>query len=48
VFADLAPNGHLVATRVRMLANDEMGVALAKNHGAEALCGRGDDLLVGI
>ncbi len=48
IFADLRPDGHLVVTRTRWLSDEEIGVHLTKNHGAEALCGTGDTLLVGI
>ncbi|HEY1817894.1 MAG TPA: esterase-like activity of phytase family protein [Kofleriaceae bacterium] len=48
LFAELRPDGHLAVTRTRMLSDDEIGVHLTKNHGAEALCGTGDRLLVGI
>jgi hypothetical protein len=48
LFADLRPDGHLVVVRTRWLTDDEIGVHLTTNHGAEALCGAGDRLLVGI
>jgi hypothetical protein len=48
LFAELRPDGHLVVTGTRMLTSDEMGVELQNNHGAEAICGKGDDLVVGI
>jgi len=48
LFAELRPDGHLAVTSTRMLSNQELGVTLQNNHGAEAICGAGDDLLVGI
>src|SRR5262249_8534686 len=48
LFARLMADGHLHVTRTRMLTEDEMGVRLANNHGAEAVCGKGDDVVVGI
>jgi hypothetical protein len=44
----LQPNGHIAVTPGISLTNQELGVTLTVNHGAEGLCGRGDDLLVGI
>lgn len=37
-----------VVTATRQLTSDELGVTLTNNHGAEAVCGTADDLLVGI
>jgi hypothetical protein len=48
LFAELRPDGHLAVTRTRMLTEDEMGVKLDKNHGTEAVCGKGDDVIAGI
>jgi hypothetical protein len=35
-------------TGERVLTDAELGLQLSKNHGAEAICGRGDDVVVGI
>jgi hypothetical protein len=48
LFAELRPDGHLAVARTRMLTEDEMGVKLVKNHGTEAVCGKGDDVIAGI
>ncbi|HEY1547611.1 MAG TPA: hypothetical protein VGG28_07320 [Kofleriaceae bacterium] len=48
LFAELRPDGHLVVTSTRDLTNAELGVTLQKNHGSEAICGSGDDIVVGI
>ena len=48
LFAELRPDGHLAVTRTRMLTEAEMGVKLMKNHGTEAVCGKGDDVIAGI
>jgi hypothetical protein len=37
--------GHLVITRTRKLINADLGIELTINHGIEAVCGRGDELL---
>ena len=44
MFAELRGD-RLVATRTRPLSNAELGVSLTINHGIEALCGRGDELI---
>lgn len=43
-----ARGDRVVVTSERPITDAEAGVQLAVNHGAEGLCGRGDDLLVGI
>ena len=48
LFAELHADGHLVVTGTRNLTNADLGVELKNNHGAEAICGSGDDILVGI
>ena len=47
MFAELRGD-RLVATRTRLLTNDELGVVLTINHGIEALCGRADELLAAV
>ncbi len=47
-YADLGPDGHFAITRTRELTSAELGVELTINHGAEGICGKGDELLVGI
>jgi len=44
LFAELR-DGKLVVTRTRALSSSELGVSLTNNHGIEAVCGRGDELL---
>jgi hypothetical protein len=44
----LDEHGALQATSTRELTNAELGVTLTKNHGVEALCGHGDELLAAI
>ena len=39
---------HLMVTRTRTLTSQEIGVQLAVNHGVEAVCGRGDELIAAI
>ncbi len=41
-------DGHIELTPWLSFADDQLGVVLRPNHGVEALCGHGDDLLVGI
>jgi hypothetical protein len=48
VFTRLDEHGALRVTSTRELTNAELGVTLTKNHGVEALCGHGDDLLAAI
>jgi hypothetical protein len=48
VLARLDEHGALQATSTRELTNAELGVTLTKNHGVEAVCGHGDDLLAAI
>ena len=38
----------MVVTSERPLTSEEIGTPLTVNHGAEGLCGKGDDLIVGI
>ena len=47
IYAELQ-DGKLVATRTRALTSAELGVELQLNHGAEGVCGHGDDVIVGI
>jgi hypothetical protein len=44
LFAELRQQ-RLVVTRTRALTSAELGVELTINHGIEAVCGRGDELL---
>ena len=44
----LQPNGHIAVTPGVALTSEQLGVELTVNHGAEGLCGHGDDMLVGI
>lgn len=46
--AELRPDGHIVVTATHLLTDDALGVKLKPNHGAEGMCGRGDDVLVAI
>jgi hypothetical protein len=48
LFAELRPDGHLAVTRTRELTDADLGVTLQVNHGSEAICGSGDDIVVGI
>ena len=48
MFGELASDGHIKLHPGIDLTDAILGVTLVKNHGVEALCGRGDDLLVGI
>jgi len=48
MFGELASDGHLVVHPGIELTDAILGITLVKNHGVEALCGRGDDLLVAI
>jgi hypothetical protein len=41
-------HGALQPVRERALTSADLGVTLTNNHGVEALCGHGDDLLVAI
>lgn len=47
VFAELRGD-RLVATHTRELTNAELGVTLTVNHGVEAVCGHGDEVLAAI
>lgn len=44
----LQPNGRITVTPEMALTSEQLGVALTVNHGAEGMCGHGDDLIVGI
>jgi hypothetical protein len=44
MFAELKLQ-HLVVMRTRQLTSDEIGVQLTDNHGIEAMCGHGDEIL---
>ncbi|HEY0252598.1 MAG TPA: hypothetical protein VGC41_13780, partial [Kofleriaceae bacterium] len=44
----LQPNGHLLVAPRISFTNEQLGLALINNHGAEALCGTGDDVWVAI
>ncbi len=48
LFAELRPDGHLAVTSTRDLTDADLGVTLQVNHGSEAICGSGDDIVVGI
>lgn len=48
LFGELAANGDITVHPALSFTNDELGLTMTKNHGVESLCGRGDDLLVGI
>ena len=48
MFGELGSDGHIVVHRGVELTNAILGITLIKNHGVEAVCGRGDDLLVAI
>jgi len=48
MFGELASDGHIVVKPGVELTDAILGITLVKNHGVEALCGRGDDLLVAI
>jgi hypothetical protein len=44
MFAELRGE-RIAVTRTRMLSNAELGVAVIANHGIEAVCGRGDEII---
>ncbi|MFT3698533.1 MAG: hypothetical protein QM831_35640 [Kofleriaceae bacterium] len=44
----LEANGHITVTPKLSFTNDQLGLTLIENHGAEALCGHGDDVYVAI
>jgi hypothetical protein len=48
VFAKLDEHGTLQKVSARELTNADLGVTLTKNHGVEAVCGHGDELLAAI
>jgi hypothetical protein len=48
MFGALGSDGHIVVHPGIELTDAILGITLVKNHGVEALCGRGDDLLVAI
>ena len=48
MYGDLLGNGHIALHPGIELTDAILGITLVRNHGVEALCGRGDDLLVGI
>jgi hypothetical protein len=48
VFAKLDEHGVLQPTATRDLTSAELGVTLVKNHGVEAVCGHGDEVLAAI
>ena len=48
MFGELRGDGHVVIQTTRPLTDDELGVKLIANQGAEGICGRGDDVLVAI
>jgi hypothetical protein len=37
---------HIVVMRTRKLTSEDFGVELTDNHGIEAMCGRGDEIIV--
>ncbi|HUJ62891.1 MAG TPA: esterase-like activity of phytase family protein [Kofleriaceae bacterium] len=43
-----ARGDRIVVTSERPITDEELGLHMKVNHGAEGMCGRGDDLLVGI
>lgn len=47
MFAELHME-HIMVTRTRTLTSQEVGVQLKVNHGVEAVCGRGDELIAAI
>jgi hypothetical protein len=48
MFGELGSDGHIKVHAGVDLTDKILGITLVKNHGVEALCGRGDDLLVAI
>ena len=48
MFGELGSDGHIALHPGIDLTDQVLGITLIKNHGVEALCGRGDDLLVAI
>lgn len=48
VFAKLDDHGALQPTATRDLTSADLGVMLVKNHGVEAVCGHGDEVLAAI
>jgi hypothetical protein len=48
MFGELHSDGHIAVHAGIDLTDKILGITLVKNHGVEALCGRGDDLLVAI
>ncbi|HET9988166.1 MAG TPA: esterase-like activity of phytase family protein [Kofleriaceae bacterium] len=48
MFGELGSDGHIALHPGIHLTDAILGITLVKNHGVEALCGRGDDLLVAI
>lgn len=48
MFGELGTDGHIALHPGVDLTDKILGITLVKNHGVEALCGRGDDLLVAI
>jgi phytase-like protein len=48
LYAELGSDGQITVVRARELTPAELGVTLTKNHGAEGICGNGDDVLVAI
>ena len=48
MFGELGSDGHIALHTSLDLTDKILGITLVKNHGVEALCGRGDDLLVAI
>ena len=48
MFGELGTDGRIAIHPALSFTNDQLGVVMTKNHGVESLCGRGDDLLVGI
>jgi hypothetical protein len=48
MFGELGSDGHIALHPGIDLTDQILGITLIKNHGVEAVCGRGDDLLVAI
>jgi hypothetical protein len=48
MFGQLGTDGHIVVVPGFSLTSEEIGVALRANHGVEALCGTGAEVVVGI
>jgi hypothetical protein len=44
LFAELKLH-HVIVTRTRQLTSEDLGVQLTENHGIEAICGHGDNIL---